>query len=147
MKEGLIPMKKKKEMKSKKAIMLLMICIALEESKFELSLNEDDENSVNFFDPITDICGCISLKKDMVCNILLIDERDELPSQSIVKKFEKDYHSEFRIDCGSNHNALLFYYNNITIPENTTMHTFQALIMNVVITVLRFRKFEGGFSK
>ena len=108
-------MKKKKEMKRKKAIMLLMICIALEESKFELSLDED--------------------------------ERDELPSQSIVKKFEKDYHSEFRIDCGSNHNALLFYYNNITIPENTTMHTFQALIMNSVITVLRFRKFEGGFSK
>lgn len=147
MKEGLIPMKKKKEMKSKKAIMLLMICIALEESKFELSLNEDDENSVNFFDPITDICGCISLKKNMRCNILLIDERDELPSQSIVKEFEKDYHSEFRIDCGSNHNALLFYYNNITVPENTTMHTFQALIMNAVITVLRFRKFEGGFSK
>ena len=87
------------------------------------------------------------MKKDMICNILLIDERDELPSQSIVKKFEKDYHSEFRIDCGSNHNALLFYYNNITIPENTTMHTFQALIMNAVITVLRFRKFEGGFSK
>lgn len=140
-------MKKKKEMKRKKAIMLLMICIALEESKFELSLDEDDDSSINFIDPITDICGCISLKKDMICNILLIDERDELPSQSIVKKFEKDYHSEFRIDCGSNHNALLFYYNNITIPENTTMHTFQELIMNAVITVLRFRKFEGGFSK
>ena len=140
-------MKKKKEMKRKHAIMLLMICIALEESKFEISSDEDDESSINFFDPITDICGCISLKQDMKCNILLIDERDVLPSQSIVKKFEKDYHSEFRIDCGSNHNALLFYYNNITVPENTTMHTFQALIMNAVITVLRFRKFEGGFSK
>lgn len=140
-------MKKKKEMNRKHAIMLLMICIALEESKFELSLDEDDDSSINFFDPITDICGCISLKKDMICNILLIDERDELPSQSIVKMFEKDYHSEFRIDCDSNHNALLFYYNNITVPENTTMHTFQALIMNSVITVLRFRKFEGGFSK
>lgn len=140
-------MKKKKEMKRKHAIMLLMICIALEESRFEFSLNEDDKNSINFFDPITDICGCISLKKDMICNILLIDERDELPSQSIVKMFEKNYHSEFRIDCDSNHNALLFYYNNITVPENTTMHTFQALIMNAVITVLRFRKFEGGFLK
>ena len=140
-------MKKKKEMKRKHAIMLLMICIALEESKFEISSDEDDESSINFFDPITDICGRISLKQDMKCNILLIDERDVLPSQSIVKKFEKDYHSEFRIDCGSNHNALLFYYNNITVPENTTMHTFQALIMNAVITVLRFRKFEGGFSK
>ena len=140
-------MKKKKEMKRKHAIMLLMICIALEESKFEISSDEDDESSINFFDPITDICGCISLKQDMKCNILLIDERDVLPSQSIVKKFEKDYHSEFRIDCGSNHNALLFYYNNITVPENTAMHTFQALIMNAVITVLRFRKFEGGFSK
>lgn len=140
-------MKKKKEIKSKHAIMLLMICIALEESKFEFSLNKDDKNSINFFDPITNICGCISLKKDMICNILLIDERDDLPSQSIVKMFEKDYHSEFRIDCDSNHNALLFYYNNITIPENTTMHTFQELIMNAVITVLRFRKFKGGFSK
>ena len=136
-------MKKKKEKKRKNAIMLLMICIALEESKFELSSDEDDDSSINFIDPITDICGCISLKKDMI-NILLIDERDELPSQSIVKEFEKDYHSEFRIDCDSNHNALLFYYNNITVPENTTMHTFQALIMNAVITVLRFRSILEG---
>lgn len=137
-------MKKKKEMKRKQAIRILMICIALEESKFEISSDEDDDSSINFFDPITDICGCISLKKDMICNILLIDERDELPSQSIVKEFEKDYHSEFRIDCDSNHNALLFYYNNITVPENTTMHTFQALIMNAVITVLRFRSILEG---
>lgn len=149
---------KKKDLKEKElAVLLLMMCIALEESKFELSLSEeDDDNAVEFSDPLTDIQGCISLNDDKTCNILIMDKTIESPSNESLKMFEKAYmqnnsdlknHSELLIDGGVHDNTLLFYYDDIPIPDNTTMHTFRSIIMNAVMNVFRFRKVLAHFNE
>lgn len=139
---------KRKAAKYEYTIMLLMICVALEELRLELSVYEDDD-SIEFSDPITDVQGIISLNHDRTCNIMLIDETAESPSKTTVTMFENAYmkndlkmkgHSELLIDNSSNRNTLLFFYDNISLPENTTMFTFQSIIMKTVMNVLRFRK-------
>lgn len=144
---------KKKAQEKELAILLLMVCIALEEGKFELSLSEEDENSIEFTDPLTDIHGCISLKNDRKFSILMMDETNESPSKASMKLFAEaymkndsdwkkhsEYNSELLIDGGSDHNTLLFYYDNIPIRKNATMDTFRSIIVNAAMNVLRFRK-------
>ena len=144
---------KKKAQEKELAILLLMVCIALEESKFELSLSEEDEDLIEFADPLTDIHGCISLKNDRTCNILMMDETTLAPSKASMKLFAEaymkndsdwkkhsEYNSELLIDGGSDHNTLLFYYDNILIRKNATMDTFRSIILNATMNVLRFRK-------
>lgn len=140
---------KKKAQEKELAILLLMVCIALEESKFELSLSKEDDGTIEFSDPLTDIQGCISFNNDRTCSIFIMDKTIEAPSKTTMKLFEKAFmknesdmknHSELLIDGGPDHNTLLYYY-DIPIPEkNTTVYTFRAFVLNAVMNALRFRK-------
>ena len=151
---------KKKSKENELAIMLLMTCIALEENKYELSLSEEDEYTVEFSDPPTDIHGCISLEKDRKCSILMMDETTWVPSKASMKLFAEAYmkndsdwrnHSEFNsellMDGGLDHNTLLFYYDNIPIRKNATLDTFRSIILNASMNVLRFRKVLDQFNE
>ena len=143
---------KKKSKKNELVIMLLMTCMALEENKYELSLSEEDEYTVEFTDPPTDIHGSISLKENRKCSILMMDETTWTPSKASMKLFSEAYmkndsdwrnHSEFNsellIDSSSGHNTLLFYYDNIHICKNATIDTFRSIILNAAMNVIRFR--------
>ena len=137
-------MKRIRSLTEKRTLLTLMMCNALKECKLEYKTGEDDEDSIEFSDPITDVHGVVGFDDDKTYHLLLIDETYECPTWRTMKEFESKYmprqSEELLIDSGTECNILLYYYDNIPITSSSSLATFKFMIMKVVTNVLRFRQ-------
>ena len=104
-------MKTLKSLIEKRTLLIWMMCMALIECKLDYKICEDDEDSIEFTDSLTDIHGFVTIDDDTY-RILVLDETYESPTWITLKYFEAEYMTgqaeELLIDGGTECNTLLY---------------------------------------
>ncbi len=142
-------MKTLKSLIEKRTLLIWMMCMALKECKLEYKISEDDEDSIEFTDSLTDIHGSMTLYDDGTYSIWVEDETYDSPSWSFMKRFECEYmpgdEDSLMLNEDTECNTLLYSYGGISITDSTSIISFEVMIMKAITNALRFRKMLDDF--